>query len=54
MIRCIEQLIGEEQQYKPGLLRLGTRTDRGYDRAPQYHEWNRDVKGSGCSWSLPI
>lgn len=54
MIRCTEQLIGEEQQYKLGLLSLGTGiTDRGYDRAPQYHEWNRDVKGSCCSWSLP-
>lgn len=55
MIRCTEQLIGEEQQYKPGLLSLGTgTTGRGYDRAPQYREWNSDVKGSGCSWSLPI
>lgn len=26
MIRCTEQLVGEEQQYKPGLLSLGTGT----------------------------
>lgn len=30
----IQELIGEKQQYKPGLLRLGIEiTKRGYDRA---------------------